>query len=63
MIRFLRRLFLRHKLASTAANLELIERERANLELSQKHYLAESQRLRLELLNFDIRARHARIHR
>jgi hypothetical protein len=59
MKNLIRYLFLRRRLASVAAHLESIPKERAMLEHSERFYLRQAAELRLQLLNLQIRARRA----
>lgn len=58
MKRFFRRLFLKRRLASLNAHLDLIDRERQMLDVSERHCVRAVNATRLALLNLDVRARH-----
>ena len=57
MKRIIRRWLLRRRLAAMAAHLEEIQFERDQLEKTERHCLRQSNDLRLQLLNLDIRSR------
>lgn len=59
MIRFFRKLLLRHRLASIAMHLDTIARHRTELDRTERYYIARATDIRLELLNADIRNRRA----
>lgn len=57
MKRYLRRLFLRRRLAAVNAHLNAIQREREMLDMTERHCVREANGLQLALLNLDVRAR------
>ncbi|MBN3809441.1 hypothetical protein [Paraburkholderia sp. Ac-20347] len=57
MKRLIKRIILRHQLASTAAQLEAITREREDLARLEHHLLVRANLLRVKLLYLDIEAR------
>jgi hypothetical protein len=59
MIRFIRKLFLRHRLASIAAHLDDISRQRTELDRSERYCIARATETRLELFNLDVVNRRA----
>jgi len=59
MKRALRRWWLKRRLARTAEALDSIASEREMLVHTERYFIRQSNDLRLQLLNLDIRSRHA----
>lgn len=59
MRRYLKMLFLRHRLATLAEEFERIAQQRSDLDRIERHYNKEAGDIRVRLLNFELRNRRA----
>lgn len=59
MKRLIQKMILKHQLATAAAHLEALERQRVEMNRLEHHLLVKANLARIKLLNLDIRNRHA----